>query len=192
MIILGLTGSIGMGKSTTADMFRALDVPVHDADATVHDLYENELVGALEKAFPGIVVKGAIDRALLSRKVVGNNDAMKKLEAIVHPAVHAREKIFLENAKKQDLPLVVLDIPLLFETGGDQRVDKVAVVTAPAHIQRKRVLARDGMSEEKFQQILSRQLPDAEKRSRADFIIDTSHGLEAARSAVADIVNTLR
>lgn len=192
MIVLGLTGSIGMGKSTTADMFRAIDVPVYDADRTVHELYAGALAQAVEEAFPGVVIDGKVDRAQLSARVVGDSAAMEKLEAIVHPALRCEEEAFLAGCRARGEPLVVLDIPLLFETGGERRVDKVAVVTAPADVQRSRVLARPGMSEEKFQDILARQTPDAEKRARADFIVDTSHGLDAARESVASIVRSLR
>ncbi|MEO1066848.1 MAG: dephospho-CoA kinase [Pseudomonadota bacterium] len=191
MIILGLTGSIGMGKSTTSDMFRAEGVPVHDADATVHRLYETDLVAPLEAAFPGVTKDGAIDRAALSQKVIGDETAMKRLEAIVHPAVHAEEMTFVTREKAFGAPLVLLDIPLLFESGGHERVDKILVVTAPAAVQRDRVLTRDGMTEEKFLQILARQTPDEEKRRRADFIIDTSLGLDHARTEVRTIIDQL-
>lgn len=192
MIILGLTGSIGMGKSTTADMFRACGVPVYDADQAVHDLYEGELVPALEAAFPGVSVEGKIDRLRLSTKVVGNSIAMKKLETIVHPAVRLKENIFLENQKQAGAKLVVLDIPLLFETGGDQRVDKIVVVTAPSDVQKARVLSRSQMTLEKFEKILQRQMPDEEKRQRSDFIIDTGQGMEAAKNAVVQIIETIK
>lgn len=187
MIILGLTGSIGMGKSTTADMFRDLGIPVHDADATVHDLYLHTLTKPLAAAFPGILVDGVVDRALLSKKVLGNEPAMKKLEAIVHPAVQERELSFLTTSRENGETLVVLDIPLLFEVGAEKRVDKIVVVTAPEEVQRQRVLAREGMTEEKFKQIVARQIPDKEKQQRADFIIDTSKGIEFARKKVAEI-----
>ena len=180
-----------MGKSTTANMFREMGVPVHDADATVHDLYEGELVGPLETEFPGVAQNGAIDRAALSKYVVGNEAAMKKLEALVHPAVQQREKAFLSNAKRDGVPLVVLDNPLLFEMGRSERVDKILVVTAPEGVQRERVLARPDMTAEKFEHILSRQVPDQDKRQRSDFIIDTSLGMEAAKQAVSKIINQL-
>lgn len=192
MIILGLTGSIGMGKTTTAAMFRAQGAPVHDADQTVHDLYQGELVAELEKAFPGVSVDGKIDRKRLSAKVVGNASAMDQLEAIVHPAVRSKEEKFLKDQRSKDVPLVLLDIPLLFEAGGHARVDKIAVVTAPAHIQRARVLSRPGMSVEKFENILSHQMPDEEKQKRADFIIDTSLGMEEARQSVLNIIETIK
>lgn len=192
MIILGLTGSIGMGKSTTADMFRNEGIPVHDADQTVHDLYQGELVPVLEAAFPGVSVSGKIDRKLLSKRVIEDSKAMKKLEGIVHPAVRKKEEAFLKGQKEKSAPLVLVDIPLLFETGGEERVDKVVVVTAPAHIQRERVLSRAGMTEEKFANILSHQMPDEEKRKRADFIIDTSLGMEAARDKVVQIIEAIK
>ena len=192
MIILGLTGSIGMGKSTTADMFRNEGIPVHDADHTVHDLYQGELVPVLEAAFPGVSVSGKIDRKLLSKRVIEDSKAMKKLEGIVHPAVRKKEEAFLKGQKEKSAPLVLVDIPLLFETGGEERVDKVVVVTAPAHIQRERVLSRAGMTEEKFANILSHQMPDEEKRKRADFIIDTSLGMEAARDKVVQIIEAIK
>ena len=191
MIILGLTGSIGMGKSTTANMFREMGVPVHDADATVHDLYEGELVAPLEAAFPGVTKIGAIDRAILSKYVVGNEAAMKKLEALVHPAVQQREKDFLSKAESDGMPLVVLDNPLLFEMGRSERVDKILVVTAPESVQRERVLNRPEMTAEKFEHILARQTPDSEKRRRSDFIVDTSLGLEVAKQAVSKIIKQL-
>ena len=189
---LGLTGSIGMGKSTTAQIFRALGVPVHDADAAVHALYGAEGVGPVEAAFPGVVVEGRVDRALLGARVFGDDAAMKRLEAIVHPLVRAREKAFLEQAAEAGEPIAVLDIPLLYETGAQGRVDAVLVVTAPEEVQRARVLARPGMSEETFAAILARQMPDAEKRRRADFVLDTSQGLDPARAAMAELLQQLR
>jgi len=191
MIILGLTGSIGMGKSTTAKMFAEEDVPVHDADATVHALYSGKAAPLIEETFPGTVRNGTVDRSELGKRVVGNAEAMKKLEAIVHPLVRKAELAFLEHARSEKHPLVVLDIPLLFETGGEERVDYVAVVTAPAKVQRERVMARPGMTEERFEGLLAKQMPDAEKRRRADFLIDTSHGMEAAQAKVRDIVGVL-
>ena len=188
---LGLTGSIGMGKSTTAAMFRELGVPVHDADAAVHDIYQREGVGPVEAAFPGVEVEQRIDRAKLGALVLHDPAAMKRLEAIVHPLVRAREIAFLEEAARQDAPLVVLDIPLLYETGADGRVDAVAVVTAPESVQRARVLAREGMTEDKFAAIVAKQMPDSEKRRRADHLIDTGHGLEIARARVAQLVEAL-
>ncbi|ATC23027.1 dephospho-CoA kinase [Caulobacter vibrioides] len=194
MLILGLTGSIGMGKSTTSKMFQDEGVPVYDADAAVHALYATggAAVGPVEAAFPGVVVNGAIDRAKLSAQVVGNSEALAKLEAIVHPLVGAHRIGFFEQAKAEGHEIVVLDIPLLFETGGEKRVDKVVVVSAPAEVQRERVLARPEMTPEKFEAILARQTPDADKRARADFVIDTGQGLDNARRQVRDLLTLLR
>ncbi|MFT0859998.1 dephospho-CoA kinase [Ancylobacter sp. G4_0304] len=189
---LGLTGSIGMGKSTTAALFRELGVPVHDADAAVHAIYEQEGVAPVEAAFPGVAVGGRIDRARLGPKVLGDDAAMKRLEAIVHPLVRARELAFLAAVRENGEPLAVLDIPLLFENGTQDRVDAVVVVSAPESVQRARVLARPGMTDEKFAAILSRQMPDSEKRARADFIIETGHGLDDARQQVAALIHKLR
>jgi dephospho-CoA kinase len=191
MIVLGLTGSIGMGKSTTARMFADEGVPVHDSDATVHKLYKGEAAPVVEGLFPGTTVEGKVDRERLAKAVVGNPDALKKLERAIHPLVRRDADRFVEEHRSKGTPLVVLDIPLLFETGGTGRVDKVLVVTAPAEVQRARVLARPGMTEEKFEKILSRQVPDGEKRRRADFLIDTSHGMDAARQAVRGIIDQL-
>ena len=191
MIVLGLTGSIGMGKSTTAKMFAEAGVPVHDSDEAVHRLYSGAAAPLVEAAFPGTSVNGAIDRAALARQVIGNPEALKRLEEIVHPLVRADASDFLARHRAAGAPLVVLDIPLLFETGGRDRVDKVVVVTAPAEVQRQRVLARPGMTEEKFEAILNSQVPDAEKRAMADFVIDTSLGMDAARNAVAAIIADL-
>ncbi|RYD58875.1 MAG: dephospho-CoA kinase, partial [Sphingomonadales bacterium] len=178
MVILGLTGSIGMGKSTVAAMFAAEGVPVFDADAEVHRLQgpEGALVGKIEAAFPGTTGPQGVDRATLGEAVLGNSAALKRLEALVHPAVAAARAAFL--ATHGSAPLVVLDIPLLFEAGGWQQVDRIAVVSAPPEIQRARVLARPGMSKSRFESIVARQLPDAEKRARADFIIDTGGALD--------------
>lgn len=192
MIVLGLTGSIGTGKSTTAAMFRELGIPVHDADATVHDLYENEAVAPVAALFPGAHRAGTIDRKALSAALAEAPERFGELEAVIHPLVRAREKAFLEAQRAAGADLVVLDIPLLFETGGESRVDKVAVASCDAETQRRRVLARPGMTEEKFAMILARQMPDAEKRRRADFVIDTAKGLEPARKQVEDIVRRLR
>lgn len=191
MIVLGLTGSIGMGKSTAAKMFAEADVPVHDSDEAVHRLYAGKAAPLVEAAFPGTVVDGAVDRALLAEQVLGNAVALKKLEAIVHPLVRADADAFVARHRAANTPLVVLDIPLLFETGGRGRVDKVAVVSAPADIQRQRVLARPGMSEAKLAAILANQTPDAEKRRRADFVIDTSGGFAVTRAEVEKIVAEL-
>jgi dephospho-CoA kinase len=191
VIRIGLTGSIGMGKSTTAKMFAAQGVPVHDADATVHALYEGRAAPLIEAAFAGTVFEGKVDRTLLSRHVMGKPDAMKQLEAIVHPLVREEEQLFLKNAEAAGHPFVLLDIPLLFETGGECRVDAIVVVTADPEVQRQRVLERPGMSEERFQAILQKQMPDADKRKRADFQIDTGRGMEAAEQSVRSILKTL-
>jgi len=191
-VFLGLTGSIGMGKSTTAHMFRDEGVPVHDSDLAVHELYSGEAAPLIEAAFPGCVSDGVVDRSLLSPKVVGNAEAMKRLEQIVHPLVRQRELAFREKVIADDQPLAILDVPLLFETGGDKRTDGVIVVTAPAEVQRERVLARPEMTVEKFEAILARQTPDADKRMKADFVIDTSLGLETARDAVREIVDLVK
>ena len=191
MMRVGLTGSIGMGKSTTATMFAEAGIPVHDADATVHRLYSGKAAPLVEAAFPGSVTAGVVNREALGKAVLGNPQAMKQLEAIIHPLVRQEELAFIAKAEAAGAPFVILDIPLLFETGGDARVDKIVVVTAPAEVQRKRVLSRPGMTEEKFLSILARQMPDDEKRARADFIIDTSQGIEPARAEVALIISQL-
>lgn len=191
MIVLGLTGSIGMGKSTTADMFRELDIPVFDSDATVHMLYQNEAVIPVGEKFPEAVVDGRIDRQCLGAYVIGKPENMKALEAIVHPLVAEKRREFLEAARQLKAHMVVLDIPLLFETGSDQFCDKVLTVTAPEAIQRKRVLARNGMSVEKLDGILASQIPDPVKRERSDFVIDTSLGFDHARKRVREIVDSL-
>ncbi|WP_119418353.1 dephospho-CoA kinase [Desertibaculum subflavum] len=186
MIILGLTGSIGMGKSETARMFRRLGVPVYDADATVHRVYAKggDAVEPIGKAFPGTIRNGAVDRAALSKAVVGNDAEMRRLERITHPLLRRYQKRFLQAALAKRLPLVVLDIPLLFETGGTKRVDRVAVVSAPHVVQRARVLRRPDMTPEKFAYINRRQTPDKVKRARADFLIPTGLGKRFALDAV--------
>lgn len=191
MIKLGLTGSIGMGKSVTAQMFRDEGIPVHDADAAVHALYAGRAAPHIEAAFPGTVINEAVDRTELSKRVLHDPKAMKRLEAIIHPLVREEEDAFLQRAKRNGARLVVLDIPLLFETGAQTRADKVLVVSADPDIQRARVLARPGMSEEKFRAILARQMPDAEKRHRADYVINTGLGLDFARNEVRKIVARL-
>lgn len=191
MIVLGLTGSIGTGKSTTAGMFYDLGVPVHDADATVHDLYRKEAVAPVAEKFPEALRDGVIDRKALSTVLAQSPERFSELETIIHPLVRAREAAFLDAQRRNGTPLVLLDIPLLYETGGEARVDKVVVVTCDPDMQRQRVLARPGMTEEKFALILSRQMPDAEKRRRADFLIDTGKGLEAAREQVEEIISKL-
>jgi len=188
MLILGLTGSIGMGKSTTAKLFMEAGVPVYDADASVHQLYEGEAAPAIEAAFPGTTVNGKVDRAKLSARVVGDAAAMKQLEQIVHPMLGASRQKFFAAAEAAATPVVVVDIPLLFETGGEQRVDAVVVVTTSPELQRERVLARGTMDEAKLDAIIAKQMPDAEKRKRADFIVDTSHGLDPVRARIRDIL----
>lgn len=191
MIVLGLTGSIGMGKSTTAKMFMDEGVPVHDADETVHRLYSGRAAPLIEARFPGVVVDGVVDREKLSKAVIGQPEALSDLEKIVHPLVRADADAFLARHRAAGAPLAVLDIPLLFEGGGRERVDQVVVVTASAQEQRRRVLARPGMSEEKFNAILARQVPDAQKRAQADRIIDTDQGMDAARAAVKALIASL-
>jgi len=194
MIVLGLTGSIGMGKSTTAQMFIDEGVPVYDSDAAVHALYASggAAVAPVEAAFPGVVVDGAIARPSVGAGGVGHSEALAVLETIGHPLVGAHRIGFFEEAKAMGADIVVLDIPLLYETGGEKKVDKVVVVSAPADVQRERVLARPGMDVAKFEAILARQTPDAEKQARADFVIDTGRGLDAARDQVRDILTRLR
>jgi dephospho-CoA kinase len=188
MFIIGLTGSIGMGKSTTARFFAEQGVPVHDADAAVHRLYEGDAVPAIEAAFPGTTADGGVDRQKLGERVIGNAEAMRRLESIVHPLVRRAEERFLAQAEQGGAAAAVLDIPLLFETGGEERVDAVVVVTAPAEVQRARLLERPGMTAEKLDALLAKQMPDAEKRRRADFIVDTSQGFDAARAQVRHIL----
>jgi len=188
MIILGLTGSIGMGKSTTARLFAEEGVPVHDADAAVHALYEGEAVPLVEQAFPGTTRDGKVDRALLAKAVVGNADAMKRLEAIVHPLVAKTREKFLADARAMGAKVAVLDVPLLFETGGENLVDAVVVVSAAPDIQRERVMERPGMTAEKFEALLAKQIPDAQKRSRADYVVDSGQGVEPARAQVREIL----
>lgn len=188
MFILGLTGSIGMGKSTTTKFFAEEGVPVHDADAAVHRLYEGEATPLIEAAFPGATKDGKVDRDKLAQRVLGDDLAIKRLEAIVHPLVAKVRDDFLAEAARKGAAVALLDIPLLYETGGDKRCDAVVVVSARADVQRVRAFERPGMSEEKLAAILAKQMPDAEKRRRADFIVDTSKGFEAARAQVRDIL----
>ena len=188
MKILGLTGSIGMGKSTTAKLFAEAGVPVYDADATVHRLYEGEAAPLIEAAFPGTTVNGKVDRPLLSARVVHDATAMKRLEGIVHPLLGASRQKFFDDAERSGAPVAVVDVPLLFETGGEKRVDAVVVVTTSPENQRGRILARGTMTDEALDAILARQLPDAEKRKRADFVVDTSHGLDPVRVQIRDIL----
>jgi len=191
MIILGLTGSIGMGKSTVAAMFAAEGVPVFDADAAVHELQgpEGVLVDEIESHFPGTTGAAGVDRTNLAERVLGDDDALARLESLVHPAVARARASFL--AAHRDAPIVLLDIPLLFEKGITAGIDKIAVVSAPAHIQRRRVLARPGMTARRFEAILARQLPDAQKRARADVVIPTGGSLAATRRAVRRILACL-
>jgi len=188
MFILGLTGSIGMGKSATAKMFAAEGVPVHDADAVVHALYDGEATPAIEAAFPGTTANGKVDRDKLGKHVFGDAAAIARLEAIVHPLVAKARDKFLSEAARSGAKVAVLDIPLLYETKGDARCDAVVVVSAPADVQRQRAFERPGMTEQKLETILAKQMPDAEKRRRADFIVDTSQGLDHARDQVRDIL----
>jgi dephospho-CoA kinase len=188
MKILGLTGSIGMGKSTTAKLFAEAGVPVYDADATVHRVYEGEAVPAIEAAFPGTTADGKVDRARLSAKVVHDPAAIQRLEQIVHPMLRSYHQKFLQDAEQAGAPVVVMDVPLLFETGGEKRVDAVVVVTTAPEVQRERILARGTMTAETLDAILARQTPDAEKRRRADFVVDTSHGLDPVRDRIRDIL----
>jgi dephospho-CoA kinase len=188
MIVLGLTGSIGMGKSTTARFFADEGVPVLDADSVVHELYENEAVAPIEAAFPGTCRGGRVDRTELSRRVVGDPRAFKRLEAIVHPLVRETQARFLAQAERTGARVAVLDIPLLFETGGEEQVDAVVVVTAPAEVQRARALARPDMTADKLEALLAKQVPDADKRRRADFVVDTSRGFDFARKQVRAIL----
>jgi dephospho-CoA kinase len=188
MIVLGLTGSIGMGKSTTAKLFMEAGVPVYDADATVHKVYEGEAAPAIEAAFPGTTVDGKVDRAKLSARVVQDPAAIRQLEQIVHPMLRSYHQKFLEDAERSGAPVAVVDVPLLFETGGEKRVDAVVVVTTSPENQRERILARGTMTHEALNAILARQMPDAEKRRRADFVVDTAHGLDPVRARIRDIL----
>jgi dephospho-CoA kinase len=187
MFIIGLTGSIAMGKSTTARLFAEEGVPVHDADAAVHALYEGEAVPVIEAAFSGTTKDGKVDRTELAKRVVDSPAALEWLEAIVHPMVREAEQRFLKQAAAAGAKIAVLDIPLLFETGGENRVDAVVVVSAPAEVQLARVLER-GLSPERFETLLARQMPDGEKRRRADFVVDSAHGVEHAREQVRNIL----
>jgi dephospho-CoA kinase len=191
MFIIGLTGSLGMGKSTVARFFAEQGVPVHDADAVVHRLYEGEAAAAIEAAFPGVTSGGKVDRNRLAALVLDDPAALKKLEAIVHPLVQAAERALLAQARARGEKLAVLDIPLLFETGSDQRVDAVVVASAPAELQQSRVLARPDMTMEKLEAILGKQMPDAEKRRRADFVVDTSRDFDATRAQVRAILDAV-
>jgi dephospho-CoA kinase len=189
MFILGLTGSLAMGKSATAKMFAEEGVPVHDADATVHRLYDGEAVAAIEAVFPGTTAGGKVDRIELGRRVLADKEAIKRLEQIVHPMVRKAEEAFLAAAERDGATIAVLDIPLLFETGAEKRCDAVVVVSGPADVQRARAFERPGMNEDKFAAILAQQMPDAKKRARADFVVDTSRGFDAARAQVHEILD---
>jgi len=192
MIVIGLTGSIGMGKSTVAERFRQLGIPVCDADAVVHELYEGAAVAPIEAAFPGTTSDGKVDRVKLGQAVLKDPHGLKRLEAIVHPMVQEAEREFLRKAAEQGAQMAVLEVPLLFETGGDARVDVTIVVSAPPEVQRERVLARPGMTPSKLEAILARQMPDSEKRRRADFVVDTGVTIEESHAQVDAIVERLR
>jgi dephospho-CoA kinase len=188
MLILGLTGSIGMGKSTTADFFRASGVRVHDSDGVVHALYRRVAVPLIEAAFPGTTSDGSVDRALLAQRVLRDPRELRRLEAIIHPLVQAEREAFLASAAAAALPIVVLDIPLLFEIGAETSVDVIVIATAPEAVQKSRVFMREGMTEEKFTAIVAKQIPDSQKRHRAHFLVDTSRGFAAAAAQVRDIL----
>jgi dephospho-CoA kinase len=189
--VLCLTGSLGMGKSRTASFFAEAGVPIHDSDAAVHALYEGEAVPLIERAFPGATSAGKVDRARLAAMVLGDDQAIARLEAIVHPLVAKVRDRFLAEAQARGAPVVVLDVPLLYETGGERGCDAVVVVSAPPEVQRQRALERPGMTEEKFAALLAKQMPDAEKRRRADFIVDSSQSFDHARAQVRDILHAV-
>lgn len=189
--VLGLTGSIGMGKSTTAGLFVQRGVPLHDADAAVHRLHSGRAAAPIEAAFPGTVVDGTVDRMKLGAAVLGKPEALRRLEAIIHPLVREEEEAFVARCRRDGAGLAIIDVPLLLETAGQSRCDAVLVVTAPAGVQRERVLARPGMTVEKLEAILARQMPDAEKRRHAHFLVDTSRGLVAAEREVGSILKAL-
>ncbi len=191
MIVLGLTGSIGMGKSVTAQIFRDLGLPVHDADAAVHQLYQGAAVPLIEAAFPGVASGGVVDRQVLAQKVLNNPQALKTLESIVHPLVAKARDDFLALCQKDHVRAAVLDVPLLFETGSERLVDHIIVVTAPPDVQRARALSRPNMTAERFETILAKQTTDAQKRAKADFIVDTSQGMVFARKQVQDILGQI-
>jgi dephospho-CoA kinase len=191
MLLIGLTGSIGMGKSTTAQMFRDEGAPVCDSDELVHEIYRGPAAAEIERLFPGTVVAGAVDRSRLAERVVGDDKALERLEAIIHPLVIEARRKFIESHRNQGAKMVVLDVPLLFETGGDRDVDAVVVVSAAPEVQRARVLARPQMTQEKFGRLLARQIPDEEKRRRADFVVRTDEGLDFARNQVRAILAQL-
>jgi dephospho-CoA kinase len=194
MKVIGLTGSIGMGKSTTAAMFREAGIPVYDADAAVHAAYDvgGIAVGPVGEAFPGTVKDGRVDREALRQAVLGKPEAMAKLNSIVHPLIGRDRAAVFEAAKASGADMIIMDVPLIFETGGEKNMDAVIVVSAPADMQRERVLAREGMSPERLDAILTQQVPDAEKRARAHYVIDTGQGLEHARAQVRAVIAKLR
>jgi dephospho-CoA kinase len=194
VIVLGLTGSIGMGKSTAAAALRQMGVPVHDADASVHRLMRHggAAVGFIEAAFPGTALDGAIDRKELGRRVFADPAELERLESLLHPMVREQERIFLRTCRLRGHPIAVLDIPLLYETGGEKRCDAVIVVTAPKFLQDQRVLRRPGMTRQRLSEILAKQMPDAEKRARADFVVQTGLGKRASRMALARVLGKLR
>lgn len=192
MIVIGLTGSVGMGKSTTASLFANEGIPVFDADATVHRLYQDAAVAPVEAAFPGVTRDGAIDREALGRRVIGKPDDMRRLEAIVHPLVRAERQRFLDCERSKGTAMVVLDIPLLFETGAEAEAEVVVLASAPKAVQKARVMARSGMTQARFEAILAKQMPDDEKRRRARFVIETDAGLEAAARQVRAVIAALR
>jgi dephospho-CoA kinase len=191
MLIVGLTGSIGMGKSTAAARFRAHGIPVSDADQIVHDLYERELVPAIESAFPGSTSGGRVDRPTLARSLAGDREGFRKLEGLVHPMVRQRQKAFLAAALHDGHAMAVLEIPLLFETGGHERVDVTVVMSAPPDVQARRVLERPGMTREALAVLLARQMPDADKRARADFVVDTDRPVAETAAAIDQIIASL-
>ena len=191
MFILGLTGSIGMGKSATASFFAEAGVPVHDSDAAVHRLYEGDAVAPVEAAFPGVAADGKIDRAKLAAQLIGKPDAIKRLEAIVHPLVRTATQRFTQEQAAKGARVILLDIPLLFETGGEKNVDAIVVVSSPPEVQRARVLGRPGMTAEKLDALVKRQMPDAEKRARAHFVVDTSRSFDSARAQVHGILRAI-
>jgi dephospho-CoA kinase len=188
MVVIGLTGSIGMGKSTTARFFAEAGVPVHDADLTVHQLYASTAASMIETEFPGVTNAEGVDRNKLAKRVIDEPEALRRLEAIIHPLVRRDELRFLDEAERAGASVAVLDIPLLFEVGAERYVDAVVVATAPAEVQRARVFERADMTEEKFQALLAQQVPDADKRRRADFVVDTSEGFDSARRQVHAIL----
>jgi dephospho-CoA kinase len=192
MMIVGLTGSMAMGKSTAARYLASLGIPVFDSDAAVHELYEHEAVDRIAEAFPGVTAEGRVDRSRLATAIAGSSDALARLESIVHPMVRRKQRDFLLDQADSGAEIAVLDIPLLFESGADELVDAVIVVSAPEHVQRKRLLGRRGMTPEKIDDLLNRQMPDAEKRARADFVVDTSGPVEATQAQLDRIIATLR